>query len=82
MIGLLRAEVVMPRNKRRSAADMGPDNSDHHCSKRQRNTSTRYCINILFNQTKFYCNNYKGIRSNGVKRKLDCFACYELACIK
>lgn len=48
MIGLLRAEVVMPRNKRRSAADMGPDNSDHHCSKRQRNTSTRYYINLHF----------------------------------
>lgn len=48
MLGLLRAEgfqqVVMPRNKRRSAADMGPDSSDHHCSKRQRNTSTRYYL--------------------------------------
>ncbi|XP_054271408.1 DCN1-like protein 4 isoform X1 [Macrosteles quadrilineatus] len=30
----------MPRGKRRSTADMGPDEEDHHCSKRQRNTSS------------------------------------------
>lgn len=32
---------VMPRSKRRSAADMGPDDDERHCSsKRQRNTSS------------------------------------------
>lgn len=30
----------MPRSKRRSAADMGPDDDDRHCNKRFRNTTS------------------------------------------
>lgn len=30
---------AMPRSKRRSAADMGPDDDDRHCNKRFRNTT-------------------------------------------